>query len=149
MRRAGYQDAAVAAQRSDRFEQPMRAEHVRRQRRGRVPPRLGNLRQAGAMEDRRWIEVVNRGGDGVAIEEVDRLPLRERRDLGRRGRPRPADDGVRPGKMLDQMAAGEPGCAGYENWTVHSSSVPGVRGFTWFAVRTERRSRRGRRDPSP
>src|SRR5687767_8373675 len=101
----------------------MRAEDVHGQRGGGIRPGFGDLRQPGAMKDRRWIQLVDSGSDGIAIEQIDGLPFRESRDLRRRSRPCPADDSMRRGKQLNEMAAREPGGAGNENRTVHSYFV--------------------------
>jgi hypothetical protein len=82
-------------------------EHVAFERLRSVEPRLGDMRHSGAVIDLRRPKFANGGAHAIAIEEIDRLP-------------RPRHDVVlRETQVLDEMAAGKPSRAGYENDLAH------------------------------
>ena len=110
-RRSGNEDATAHTRSTQRVEQVLGGQHVAGERLRRVPPRLGDVRHAGAVVDVRRPQIANGRAHAIAIEQIDGLPgvQRERRVRRRRvGR-----------QVLDKMTAGKAARASHQNDVAH------------------------------
>lgn len=100
------------------------------------------MRNAGAMVDDRWLQMRQRAGDRLPIEQVDRVPL----DSWVAGmvrltfaNMRPADDsGLVFEEMIDEVAAGKTGRARYQRRTRHGRLSAAARSVLRVVIGAER-----------
>src|SRR6185503_1256239 len=105
--RSRHENTAADAFASQRVEEMLGREHIAFERLRGIAPRFSHVRHPGTVIDLRRPQFANGGAHAIAIEEIDGLP-------------RPGHDVVlRVTQALDEMAAGKPSGAGYENDIAH------------------------------